>query len=83
MQVLRELEKRGNRRRAYEVFEFLLMARATGELPGVPSTHNFVTVLSMLARDGRLATAASYLDKMRELEMRVGVHEYTALLAGR
>ncbi|CAI5505156.1 unnamed protein product [Closterium sp. Naga37s-1] len=78
--ILRDLEHRGNKRRAYEVFEYLLLGK---EHHGVTlSPQLFSTVITMLGRDGKLAHARAAFDAMAAHGVARGVHEFTSLLSG-
>lgn len=75
--MMKELEIRGARRQALQVFRFL-QKNPEFEL----KEHNCVTIISILGREGKLGLARQIFDGMRKADVAPSVHSYTALLSG-
>lgn len=75
--MMKELEIRGARRQALQVFRFL-QEHLEYEL----KEHNCVTIISILGREGKLGLAREIFEGMSKAGVAPSVHAYTALLSG-
>jgi pentatricopeptide repeat protein len=75
--MMKELEVRGARRQALQVFRFL-QAQPSVKL----REQNFVTIISILGREGKLGLAREIFDSLKELGIATSVHSYTGLISG-
>lgn len=76
-QMMKELEVRGARRQALQVFRFL-QAQPSVKL----REQNFVTIISILGREGKLGLAREIFDSLKKLGIATSVHSYTGLISG-
>lgn len=76
-QMMKELEIRGARRQALQVFRFL-QEKSEFDL----KEHNCVTIISILGREGKLGLAREIFEGMMKADIPPSVHSYTALLSG-
>lgn len=74
---MKELERRGARRQALQVFRFL-QAQSKFEL----REHNYVTIISILGREGKLGLIMELFDEMKDGGITPSVHSFTALISG-
>jgi pentatricopeptide repeat protein len=77
MQMMKELEIRGARRQALQVFRFLQKKPEFGL-----KEHNCVTIISILGREGKLGLAREIFEGMTNNDVTPSAHSYTALLSG-
>lgn len=75
--MMKELEVRGARRQALQVFRFL-QREPEFEL----KEHNCVTIISILGREGKLGLAREIFEERAKASGTPSVHFYTALLSG-
>ncbi|KAG0583521.1 hypothetical protein KC19_3G143500 [Ceratodon purpureus] len=76
-QMMKELEVRGARRQALQVFLFL-RKKPEFEL----KEHTCVTIISILGREGKLGLAREIFEGMTKDGLTPSAHSYTALLSG-
>ncbi|KAJ7564197.1 hypothetical protein O6H91_02G006500 [Diphasiastrum complanatum] len=74
-QIIKQMESRGARRRALEIFHFLQRQDAFRMLE-----QNYVTIIGILGRDGKVGLAQEIFSSMREKEMVPTVFSYTMLM---
>lgn len=74
---MKELEIRGARRQALQVFRFLQNNHDFGL-----KEHNYVTLISILGREGKLGLAREIFEGMTKAGITPSVHSYTSLLSG-
>lgn len=77
VQMMKQLEHRGARGKALQVFRFL-----QGHSTCVLSEHNHLTIIGILGRDGKMALAREIFDGMKGAEIAPSVLSYTALICG-
>ncbi|KAL3686004.1 hypothetical protein R1sor_004026 [Riccia sorocarpa] len=76
-QMMKQLERRGSRGKALQLFQFL-QVQNTCKL----SEHNYLTIIGILSRDGKLALAREVFDGMKDAQVARTVLSFTALICG-
>ncbi|KAL2641609.1 hypothetical protein R1flu_009196 [Riccia fluitans] len=76
-QMMKQLERRGARAKALQVFHFL-----QGQDICKLSEHNYLTIIGILSRDGKLALAREIFDGMKGAQVARSVLSFTALICG-
>lgn len=79
-EVMKDLEKRGTRKRALLVFEFMVELAKSQEIR--IQQNNFNTIILILGREGKMRVAHQIFDSMQELQMHPGVVSYCSLMTG-
>ncbi|KAH8932025.1 hypothetical protein BDL97_19G051500 [Sphagnum fallax] len=76
-QMMKQMECRGARRQALQVFRFL-QAQSKFEM----REQNYVTIMSILGREGKLGLIKEIFDQMRDAMITPTVHSYSVLISG-
>jgi pentatricopeptide repeat protein len=75
--MMKQMECRGARRQALQVFRFL-QDQSKFEM----REQNYVTIMSILGREGKLGLIKEIFDQMRDATITPTVHSYSVLISG-